>query len=99
LSVSIALGAWQGGLFFDLNGDYMQSFLNASIAGLVNLALLGLLCRYTNPRGCAGGGHWRRLGDPAERTLPTPRLQWGKVEALSARHRAAQRLVLRRWRS
>jgi len=46
----MALGAWQGGLFFDMNGDYVQSFLNSSIAGVVNLLILGLLYVYTDPR-------------------------------------------------
>ena len=52
--VGMALGAWQGGLFFDLNGDYVQSFLNSSIAGVINLLLLGLLYAYTDPRGRRG---------------------------------------------
>jgi MFS family permease len=52
--VGMALGAWQGGLFFDLNGDYFQSFLNSSIAGVVNLLLLGLLYGYTDPRALRG---------------------------------------------
>jgi len=48
--IGMALGAWQGGLFFDMNGDYVQSFLNSSIAGVVNLLILGLLYVYTDPR-------------------------------------------------
>jgi predicted MFS family arabinose efflux permease len=52
--VGMALGAWQGGLFFDVDGDYFQSFLNSSIAGVVNLMLLGLLYLYTDPRGMRG---------------------------------------------
>jgi len=52
--VGMAIGAWQGGLFFDLNGDYTQSFLNSSIAGVVNLMLLGLLYLYTDPRRMRG---------------------------------------------
>jgi MFS family permease len=43
----MALGAWQGGVFYDLCGDYYQSFSNASYAGLINLALLALLYGYT----------------------------------------------------
>jgi MFS family permease len=39
----MALGAWQGGLFYDLCGDYFASFGNASLAGVVNLLILGLL--------------------------------------------------------
>ena len=45
--VGMALGAWQGGLFFDLDGNYVQAFLNSSIAGVVNLLILGLLYLYT----------------------------------------------------
>jgi MFS family permease len=45
--IGMALGAWQGGLFYDLNGDYGQAFLNSSIAGVINLLILGLLYLYT----------------------------------------------------
>jgi MFS family permease len=45
--VGMALGAWQGGLFYDICGDYFVSFSNASFAGVVNLLLLGLLYLYT----------------------------------------------------
>jgi MFS family permease len=39
----MALGAWQGGLFYDLCGDYFTSFANASFAGVANLLVLALL--------------------------------------------------------
>jgi MFS family permease len=45
--IGMALGAWQGGLFYDLCGDYFVSFSNASFAGVINLLLLGLLYLYT----------------------------------------------------
>ena len=45
--IGMGIGSWQGGLFHDFNGDYAQSFLNASIAGVVNLLILGLLFLYT----------------------------------------------------
>jgi MFS family permease len=45
----MALGAWQGGLFYDLCGDYFASFANASLAGVANLLILALLALYTNP--------------------------------------------------
>ena len=45
--VGMALGAWQGGLFYDLCGNYFQSFANASLAGVANLLILALLLRYT----------------------------------------------------
>jgi MFS family permease len=41
--VGMALGAWQGGLFYDLCGDYFRSFANASLAGIANLLVLALL--------------------------------------------------------
>jgi MFS family permease len=43
----MALGAWQGGLFYDLCGDYFVSFANASVAGIANLLILALLLRHT----------------------------------------------------
>jgi len=39
----MALGAWQGGLFYDLCGDYFVSFANASVSGVANLLILALL--------------------------------------------------------
>jgi len=38
-----AIGGYQGGLFFDVTGSYTLSFLNASLAGVFNLALVSLL--------------------------------------------------------
>ena len=46
--LGMALGAWQGGLFYDLCGSYFTSFANASIAGMANLLTLALLALYTN---------------------------------------------------
>jgi MFS family permease len=45
--VGMALGGWQGGLFFDLCGSYGPSFANASLGGVANLLVLGLLYRVT----------------------------------------------------
>lgn len=39
----MALGGWQGGLFFDLCGSYGPSFANASLGGVANLLVLALL--------------------------------------------------------
>jgi predicted MFS family arabinose efflux permease len=39
----MALGGWQGGLFYDLCGGYKPSFANASLGGVANLLVLGLL--------------------------------------------------------
>ncbi|HEV3007734.1 MAG TPA: MFS transporter [Burkholderiales bacterium] len=48
--VGMALGAWQGGLFYDLCGDYFRSFANASLGGAANLLVLALLYIYTRKR-------------------------------------------------
>ena len=45
----MALGGWQGGLFFDLCGSYDTSFSNASWVGLANLTVLALLYTRTRP--------------------------------------------------
>jgi MFS family permease len=39
----MALGGWQGGVFYDLCGDYVASFANASLGGVANLMVLALL--------------------------------------------------------
>jgi MFS family permease len=38
-----ALGGYQGGLFFDLTGNYTISFANAAAAGVLNLVIVGTL--------------------------------------------------------
>ena len=38
-----ALGGWQGGLSFDLTGAYFWAFANATLLGLVNLAVIGAI--------------------------------------------------------
>jgi len=38
--IGMGLGGFQGGLFFDLTGNYSLAFANAGLAGLVNLAIL-----------------------------------------------------------
>jgi MFS family permease len=43
----MAVGAWQGGYFYDLCGDYYSSFANASLGGVANLLILALLWRFT----------------------------------------------------
>lgn len=37
------LGGYQGGLFFDLTGDYFVAYANAAAAGVVNLIIVGAL--------------------------------------------------------
>ena len=43
----MALGGWQGGLFYDLCGSYGPSFANASLGGVANLLVLALLYAVT----------------------------------------------------
>ncbi|MFN3226541.1 MAG: MFS transporter [Hyphomicrobiales bacterium] len=38
-----ALGGWQGGFFFDLTAEYLWSYMNAVIAGLINLVIVATL--------------------------------------------------------
>jgi MFS family permease len=38
-----AIGGYQGGYYFDLTGAYTNSFLNAALAGVVNLTIVGAL--------------------------------------------------------
>lgn len=45
--MGMALGAWQGGLFYDLCGNYFPSFANASLGGVANLLILAVLYVYT----------------------------------------------------
>jgi predicted MFS family arabinose efflux permease len=74
--IGMALGAWQGGLFYDLCGDYFASFANASLGGVANLLILALLYRYTaanlRPRPAARGCAPRSAGgsrrDPGSAT-------------------------------
>jgi MFS family permease len=54
--LGMALGAWQGGLFYDLCGNYFSSFANASVAGVANLLILALLYLHTVHKPLATGG-------------------------------------------
>lgn len=38
-----AVGGWQGGLTFDVTGAYFWAFANATIFGLINLAIIGAI--------------------------------------------------------
>jgi predicted MFS family arabinose efflux permease len=44
--VGMAVGAWQGGLFYDICANYFTSFANASLGGVANLLVLALLVVY-----------------------------------------------------
>ncbi len=48
--VGMGLGSYQGGLFFDLTGDYVIPYANAAISGIINLCILGSLFFYINRR-------------------------------------------------
>ena len=39
----MGLGGYQGGLFFDLTGDYTIAYAIAALAGVINLVILGSL--------------------------------------------------------
>jgi MFS family permease len=44
--IGMGLGGYQGGFFFDLTGNYTFSFVNAALAGVVNLMIVGSLVLY-----------------------------------------------------
>ncbi len=48
--LGMGLGSYQGGLFFDLTGDYVIPYANAAISGIINLCILGSLFFYINRR-------------------------------------------------
>lgn len=52
--LGMALGGWQGGALYDLCGSYVPPFINASVAGVLNLMVLALLYRVTL-------GAWRKV--------------------------------------
>ena len=45
--VGMSIGSWQGGWFYDVQDNYSQAFLNATLAGVINLMILVLLYHYT----------------------------------------------------
>lgn len=47
--LGMALGGWQGGVFYDLCGDYDTSFSNGGFSGVANLLVLGLLYVLARP--------------------------------------------------
>ncbi|TWO63587.1 MFS transporter [Caenimonas sedimenti] len=47
--LGMALGGWQGGLFYDLCGNYDTSFTNGGFSGVANLLVLGLLWTLSRP--------------------------------------------------
>ena len=50
-----AIGGYQGGVFFDFTGDYSQSYINAALAGVVNLIIVGSLFLTVSRRQAAIG--------------------------------------------
>lgn len=52
--LGMALGGWQGGLFYDLCGNYDTSFVNGGFSGVANLLVLGLLWMLARPPARAG---------------------------------------------
>jgi MFS family permease len=51
--VGMGLGGYQGGLFFDLTGDYVASYLNATVSGAINVAIVAGLVFYVRGRRAA----------------------------------------------
>jgi MFS family permease len=51
--IGMGLGGYQGGLFFDLTGNYTVSYANAALAGVVNLMILGSLLLYVTRKQAA----------------------------------------------
>jgi MFS family permease len=47
--LGMALGGWQGGVFYDLCGNYDTSFNNGGLSGVANLLVLGLLYYFSRP--------------------------------------------------
>lgn len=48
--IGMALGGWQGGVMFDLTGDYVWSYSIGSLAGIINLGILALLYQLIRKR-------------------------------------------------
>ena len=44
--IGMGLGGYQGGFFFDLTGDYVVSYANAALAGVINIAIVSALMWY-----------------------------------------------------
>jgi MFS family permease len=65
--LGMAIGGWQGGLFYDLCGSYRPSFANASLGGVANLLVLGLLYGATRRRA------YHRRERPGDPPWPNPR--------------------------
>lgn len=51
--IGMGLGGYQGGVFFDLTGNYTFSFANATLAGVVNLMILGSLVLFISRKRAA----------------------------------------------
>lgn len=48
--IGMGIGSFQGGYFYDMTGNYVLSYGNAAIAGVVNLVIVGLLIWYRQRR-------------------------------------------------
>lgn len=46
----MGIGGFVGGLFYDMNGDYIWSYAFASLAGVINLVVLGMFYMRINSR-------------------------------------------------
>jgi len=63
-----ALGGYQGGFFFDFTGNYTQSYVNAALAGFVNLIIVGSLFLTVSRRQSRNTFAAGRLGQPIGRS-------------------------------
>ena len=66
--IGMGVGGYQGGFFFDLTGDYIQSYANAAFAGMFNLTILSAFYFYYNRKSLA----------LMARTVPAPAGPGGK---------------------
>lgn len=57
--IGMGSGGYQGGLFFDLTGDYVWSYANAAIAGAINVAILVAFHLHIRRRRVALDGVWQ----------------------------------------
>jgi predicted MFS family arabinose efflux permease len=48
--IGMGIGSYQGGYFYDLTGNYVLSYGNAAVAGIVNIAIVALLIWYRQRR-------------------------------------------------
>lgn len=53
--IGMGFGGFQAGYFFDLSGNYITSYANATFAGVINLTILAALFAYRQSKKVGGG--------------------------------------------